>query len=240
MPETNASDADPQAVRTAAFEKVTTLDEIRLSPGDTIQLQVHPDGEGETYTVRAIGQLKPLSVLVTAPVVGGRPVAVEEGQPLLVRSFSGLNVCTFRAVVIESRGTPYPHLHLSYPEAVAVMRIRKSVRARVRIPVILHDKDDGRQLAGGRIIDLSAGGAGILSSEGFGEKWGTVNLAFKVKLDDIEESLDIPAVIHHRAQDHAEDGRQMWTTAVRFRNLAQPQRLLIMNLVYQQLLRDAD
>jgi len=221
-------------------EKTATLDEVKLMPGDALQLQPLVDGQQDRLTVHIIGVMKPKSVLVTAPVIEGKLIFVREAQPFLVRAFSGLNVCAFKSKVLKAQHSPFPYLHLSYPEAVQIMRIRKAVRARVQVITAIYDKDGGKQIGAGRIVDLSVGGAKIQSPSVVGSKDQEIYLAYKIKLDDIEEIIETPAVIRSIGQEDDDEGRKVTALGVQFGELEQQQRLLIMNLVYQYLLKEGD
>ncbi|MCU0840838.1 MAG: flagellar brake protein [Thiobacillaceae bacterium] len=215
------------------------FDKVNLSPGDLLHIQPLMEGQTERYSVRVIGVLKPKSLLVTTPVIDGKVVFVKEGQPFLVRAFSGLNVCGFKARVLKSNLSPYPYLHLSYPASVQAMRIRKAMRAPVDIIIAIYDQEGGRQIAAGRIVDLSVGGARVLSPTEFGKKGGRVFITFKVSLDDIEEIVTTPAYIRSLEGEEDEKGRPMKVLGLQFGEITQAQRLIIMNLVYQHLFRDA-
>lgn len=232
----SAPTTGPQGVT----EKTATLDEVKLLPGDALQLQPLVEGQQERLTVRIIGVMKPKSVLVTAPMIDGKLIFVREAQPFLVRAFSGLNVCAFKSKVLKAQHTPFPYLHLAYPETVQLMRIRKAVRARVQVITAIHDREGGKQIGAGRIVDLSVGGAKILSPSAVGAKDQEVFLVFKIKLDDIEEIINTPATIRSVIEEDDEDGRKATALGVQFGELQQQQRLLIMNLVYQYLLKESD
>ena len=222
------------------FEKMGTLDEVKLMPGDALQLQQMVEGQNERLTVRVIGVMKAKSVLVTAPVIDGKLIFIREAQPFLVRAFAGLNVCAFKTKVLKAHHTPFPYLHLAYPDSVQIMRIRKAVRAEVQLITAIHDNEGGKQIAAGRIADLSVGGARILSPTPFGHKEQVVFLSFKVKLDDIEEYIQTPATIRAIGEEDDEQGRKMAVIGVQFEGLSQNHRLIIMNLVYQFLLKEND
>lgn len=221
-------------------EKTATLDEVKLMPGDVLQLQSMVDGQQERMTVRIIGVMRPKSVLVTAPAIETKLIFVREGQPFLVRAFSGLNVCAFKSRVLKAQHTPFPYLHLAYPDAVQIMRIRKAVRARVQVITAIYDKEGGKQIGAGRIVDLSVGGARIQATSTFGRKDQEVFLAFKVKLDDIEEIINTPATIRSIGQEDDEEGKKVTAIGAQFGELPQQHRLIIMNLVYQYLLKEGD
>jgi c-di-GMP-binding flagellar brake protein YcgR len=216
-----------------------SFDAVKLMPGDTLQLQPLLEGQTERFSVSVIGVMKPKSVLVTAPMVDGKLIFVRDGQTYLVRAFSGLNVCAFKARILKSQLQPFPYLHLSYPDSVQAMRIRKAMRAPVSIIVAVHDSEDGRQSGAGKIIDLSVGGARMYSPMKIGVKDQSIWLSFKVMLGDMEEYVKTPAVIRAVGEEDDEQGKRMNVFGLQFGELAQSQRLIIMNLVYQHQLKDA-
>lgn len=212
---------------------------IKLMPGDTLQLQPLLEGQTERFSVHVIGVMKPISLLVTAPVVEGKLIFVRDGQTYLVRAFSGLNVCAFKARILKSQLQPFPYLHLSYPDSVQAMRIRKAMRAPVSIIVAVSETEEGRQSGAGKIIDLSVGGARMYSPMQIGHKDQTLWLSFKVMLGDMEEYVKTPAVIRSVGEEDDDQGKRMHVFGLQFGELTQSQRLIIMNLVYQHLLKDA-
>ncbi len=230
--------ADPERGGTKPGEESLSFEAVKLVPGDALQLQPLLEGQVERYTVRVIGIMKPKSVLVTAPVVEGKLIFVRDGQTYLVRAFSGLNVCAFKAKVLKAQLQPFPYLHLSYPDSVQAMRIRKNMRAPASIIVAVHDSEEARQSGAGRIVDLSVGGAKLLSPSRLGDREQTLWLSFKVNLGDMEEYVKTPAVIRSVGVEEDEQGKPMNAYGVQFGALGQSQRLIIMNLVYQHLLKD--
>lgn len=222
----------------ASCEVTLPFDQVKLMPGDALQMQPLLEGQTDRYTVRIIGIMAGKSVLVTAPVLDGRLLFIRDGQTFLIRVFSGLNVCAFKAKVLKSQLTPFPYLHLSYPDEVKAMLIRKAMRAPTDVIVAVHEEEGGRQTAAGRMVDISVGGARILSSQPLGEKGAQIHLSFKVKLADMEEYVKTPAVIRSLGEEEDERGRRQTATGVQFGELNQSQRLIIMNLVYQHLLKE--
>jgi hypothetical protein len=215
------------------------FEDMKLMPGDPVHLEALQEGPTERFLVHVIGVMKPKSFLVTAPVVDGKLIFIRDGQPFMVRAFSGLNVCAFKARLLKSQLQPYPYLHLSYPDSIQAMRIRKTMRAPAKIIVAVHESEEGRQSGSGKIIDLSVGGARMHSPTIIGYKDQIVWLSFKVLLGDMEEYVKTPAVIRTLGEEEDEQGKRMKVFGLQFGELTQSQRLIIMNLVYQHLLKDA-
>jgi len=221
-----------------AVEAEGTLDEIRLMPGDTLQLQQLIEGQDERLNVRLIGVMKPISVMVTAPVIDGKLIFVREARPFLARAFSGMNVCAFKTKVLKAQHTPFSYIHLAYPDKVQILRIRKSIRASVQLITAIYDREGGRQVASGRIIDLSVGGARIHSQQPLGEKTQRLFLAFKIRLDGDEHYIQTASIIRTINQEFDADGKLVFVTGIQFEELQQAERLMVMNLVYQYLLKE--
>ncbi len=236
LPEGNAA-TEPGGGPAKPQEETLSFDAIKLMPDDTLQLQPLLEGQTERYTVRVIGILKPKSVLVTAPMVDGKLIFIRDGQTFLIRAFSGLNVCAFKAKVLKAQLQPFPYLHLSYPDNVQAMRIRKAMRAPANIIVAVHESEEGRQTGAAKMVDISVGGAKLFSPVMLGNKDQTLWLSFKVKLGDMEEYVKTPAIIRSLGQED-DQGKPMKTFGLQFGELSQSQRLIIMNLVYQHLLKE--
>lgn len=240
-PGTNASIQDGTKLADSVAKpqgETLSFDAVKLMPGDALQLQPLLEGQTERFSVNVIGVMKPKSLLVTAPVVDGKLIFVRDGQTYLVRAFSGLNVCAFKAKILKSQLQPFPYVHLSYPDSVQAMRIRKTMRAPASIIVAVSDSESGRQTGAGKIIDLSVGGARMLSPTNIGIKDQTLWLSFNVLLGDMEEYVKTPAVIRMIGEEDDEHGKRMHVFGLQFGELEQSQRLIIMNLVYQHLLKE--
>lgn len=230
--------SDGPAENAKPIEETLDFEALKLMPGDALQLQPLMEGQAERWTVKVIGHVKPKSLLVTAPLVDGKLIFVKDGQTYLVRAFSGLNVCAFKSKVLKSQLQPFPYLHLAWPESVQAMRIRKAMRAPAGIIVAVHDSEEGRQTGAGKIVDISVGGAKVLSPVQLGHKEQTLWLSFKVKLGDMEEYVKTPAIIRAVGEETDEQGKTMKAYGVQFGELNQSQRLIIMNLVYQYVLKE--
>ncbi|MDP2832201.1 MAG: flagellar brake protein [Pseudomonadota bacterium] len=219
-------------------EESLSFDAIKLMPGDALQLQPMLEGQTERFTVHVIGVMKPKSVLVTMPIVEGKLIFVRDGQTYLVRAFSGLNVCAFKARVLKSQLQPFPYLHLSYPDSVQAMRIRRAMRAPAGIIVAAQQSEEGKPIGAGKLVDISVGGAKMVSPMSLGQKGDSLWLSFKVKLGDMEEYVKTPVVIRSTGEEEDDQGKRMKSFGIQFGELGQSQRLIIMNLVYQHLLKE--
>ena len=207
-----------------------SLSQMLLSPGDMLQLQLPGGSHGERYQVRMIGYHAPISLLVTAPKVNGRLVFVKEGQRFLVRGFVGKDAVGYSTRVLKSNLAPFAYLHLAWPEEVQTMRIRHS--ARVPVDLVCAVTYDNWQSAA-RIVDLSPGGARMVSVQPIAASGEQIRLAFRINPGGAEVYLNLTALV----RTITEDGDQV-TTGVEFVNLGEGDRLYLSNMVYQNLLKE--
>lgn len=214
-------------------------DALKLMPGDVLHLQSMVEGQNDRYTVRVIGLMRGKSVLVTAPALEGKLIFVRDGQPFLIRAFSGQSVYAFKARVLKAQHTPFSYLHLSYPDSVQVMRIRKAMRAPAQLIAAISEREGGKSLGAGRIVDISVGGARLFVGRGMNIPAQILHVAFKILLDEHEEYVSTPAVVRSIAEEEDEGGARVRAVGLQFEGLLPQHRLAIMNLVYQHMLKEA-
>lgn len=206
------------------------LPDMLLAPGDILQLQTTGSGQGERYPVRLIGYHSPVSVLVSAPLANGRLVFLKEGQRLLVRGFVGRDAVGYSTRVLKSNLSPFAYLHLAWPDEVQTMRIRGSARVPVEL-VCAVIAADAQYSA--RMIDLSQGGARLLSRVSIGAVGDQVQLAFRINPGGTEIYLRPRALVRTVVDEQGQI-----TTGVEFIDLSETDNLYLSNMVYQHLLRE--
>lgn len=218
---------------TAPEVQTCSLAQVQLAPGDPVQLQSLHGNSTERYQVRMIGFHAPVSLMVTAPTLHGRLVFIKEGQQFLVRGFVGKDAVAYRTRVLKSQLTPYPYLHLAYPETVQSMRIRSS--ARVTVNLVASTVAPGGPGAA-RIVDLSLGGARMLSRSAIADKGDEIKVSFRINPSGLDVYLTLRGRV--RAVQRQEGDAELVATGVEFHSLSEQERLYLTNMVYQNLLKD--
>ena len=207
-----------------------SLAQMLLSPGDMLQLQASGSASSGRHPVRLIGYHSPVSLLVTAPEVNGRLVFIKEGQYFLVRGFVGQDAVAYSTRVLKSNLSPFAYMHLAWPEEVQTIRIRSSARVPVGLVcAIIHEQ--GQSSA--RVIDLSPGGARIVSGAPLGNTGDQIRLAFRINPGGAEVYLKLQAVIRGTVQEE-----DKYTTGVEFIDVSEADNLYLSNMVYQHLLKE--
>ena len=234
-PERNAAEEklDVAGNGATAEMQISSLSQIQLAPGDLVQLQTLHPTHAERYQVRMIGFYAPVSLMVTSPTVQGRLVFVKEGQQFLVRGFVGKDAVAYKTRVIKSNLSPFPYLHLAYPETVQSMRIRGSSRVSVELVTSVNGPAGS---AAAKIVDLSCGGARMVSPKPVAEKGDDVKLSFRINPSGLDVYLTINAKV--RAVSRDETANSQVATGVEFVDLNEQDRLYLTNMVYQNLLKD--
>lgn len=190
--------APAAADKKAGKPGVVALEGSRIQVGDAVQLQGSADAS-QRYLVRLIGYAKNAGVIVSVPEVNGAPVILREGQAFVGRFFSGLSAYAFPTSVLRQTNVPYPHLHLTYPREVSVQEVRKSPRIDIELIAAL-SLPSGKEGAG-KIVDLSATGAGLRTKQPLAAKGDVIQAKFKVSVQGLDTVLVLAAEVCNARAD---------------------------------------
>ena len=216
-----------------------SLDKIKLSIGDAIQLQFQSDNEQSRCFVTLIGYLEGQSVIVTTPIINGSIMMVREGRDFVVRLFSGKSAYAFTTLAKRVTNAPYPHLHLAYPKEVRGLVVRGSSRARANI--ICYASVEGGRGYACVARDISIGGALIASKEKIGDVGNHLTLKFRVKVNDTEHVLTLNCLIRSvNASRPTVDEAPTMLHGLSFENVSSQDTLVISTLLYQNIINAKD
>jgi len=235
----------PAHVTTIDPSKISTcsLESMQMHVGDRLQLELLTDSTRSHYYTTLIGYVSGHSVLMRTPQVQNLPIPVREGEPVLVRTFSGRHAYTFESKVDRVCRSPYPYLHLAYPAQVQQTLIRGALRVRVNLTATaLNAAKQGEALPSAlTIADLSISGALLEAEKSLGEVGETLELAFKflVQPNNYEVKLatqvDIQSV---RKTSRERRLDEVFTHGVRLAKLRPTEALLLQSYIQQVLLDD--
>jgi len=218
-------------------ESSFAFDDVRLDIGDTLQLQSQGDTAQSRYYVKLIGYLKGKSIIVSTPSVDGKVLLMREGQAFVVRMFSGKSVYAFGTTIYKVANVPFPHLHLSYPNQVRGLVVRRGARARVNL-ICAVTGSDGRAHAAS-LVDLSTGGAMLTAKTPVGKKDDSISIKFRVTVSDVEEYLTVPAVLRSvHATAVAEGEVPQVTHGVQFGDIPYSEQVVLSAFVYRALFEE--
>jgi len=213
---------------------------IRLGVGDPMQMQ--PLAEDHLrYYVSLIGYVEKRSVLVTAPVIEGHVQLVRDGQPFVLRAFSGRNAYAFDASVLRSCAVPYPYLHLSYPKSVQALPVRSEQRIKVNligaIPEIEGIAQDNPLAC--VVVDLSLSGAMINAPRRYAEVGHRFKLSLRATVNNAPVYIALPCAVRNLREAPGPDGRgSVMFHGVQFLEIQDKDRLLLENFIFRAMLTE--
>ena len=221
-----------------ARETITTLEASKIRVGDALQMQ--SSAEAPRLVVKLIGYLKNKGLIVTVPESGGEFVMLKDGQSFIVRFFSGQNAYAFTSVVSRQTSVPFPHVHLSYPREVRGLEIRKDSRIDVDlIAAIIIDAEGEAKQGAGKIVNLSTGGAAMRSKTHLGHKSDTINVKFKIVINNIQSFVVFDCAIRTIVEDQA-DPNMPFLYGIQFVNPEHGMTLAVAAFVYQKLVGESN
>lgn len=170
-----------------------TFESLQLIPGQPLQLELDGHKRDRDRSV-LVGYRPGSAILVTTPMLKGRPVPIRLETGVNVRLFANrLNgVCAFRSKVIYMATLPFAHLHLSMPDELFIGEIRKSVRARVKLTTALIHQDE-RVTA--ELTDLSVDGGRARTSFRSFDTGHEIQVIVRLNLGRVEKVIRLNALI---------------------------------------------
>lgn len=213
--------------------------DLKLQVGEPLQLQPRDGEGGRRMQVKVIGYLPGRSLLVTTPRVKDKVMIIREGQPFVARVMIGNRIVGFATTVLRSCAVPYPYLHLSYPEEMEQITVRKAQRVRVKLFASVKTSDPEFQSEKPQpvtVIDISTSGAQVISAEPVGEVGDRLQLNCLIKVGDTEKLLGIPTLLRNV---HLEDegGAESYSHGLEFELTDQQDIFALHGFVYEQIVK---
>lgn len=186
--------------------------DLKIQVGEQLQLQTRDGSDDRRLQVRLVGYMPGASLLVTTPKVGDKVMMMREGQPFIVRMMIGNRIVGFATTVLRTCSRPFPYLHLSYPEDMEQITVRKSQRVKVKLFASVKNDNPDYQFVKphpATVVDLSTEGALVVSGEQLGDEGDRISLNCAFKVGGAEKLLALPAVVRNvhveGSDEHGED-----------------------------------
>ena len=214
--------------------------DLKLHVGEPLQLQPRDGGErSRRVQVKVIGYLPGHSLLVTTPRVKDKVMIIREGQPFVARVMIGNRIVGFATTVLRSCAVPYPYLHLSYPEEMEQITVRKAQRVRVKLFASAKNSNPEFESEKPRpvtVVDISTSGAQIIAGEPLGDVGDRLQLNCLIKVGTSEKLLAIPALLRNV---HLEDesGSESYSHGLEFELTDQQDIFALHGFVYEQIVK---
>ena len=226
-----------------------TFDDMKLKVGDRLNIEIPADYDfrisaqrqmpNERCVVKVIGFLKGASLLVTAPNTVN--VQLMGGKKVVMRSFTGQNAFGFSCQIERICKVPYEYLHLSFPEVIQGIVVRKAPRVKARIiATVLGSKSGAEEQISALISDISASGVSLDAKQPLGEKGDILNLSFRMPLHNIDAYLSVKGVIRAIVNNDAADASKVGLIrhGIEFQDLQPNDCLILQSMIYQQMIEN--
>jgi c-di-GMP-binding flagellar brake protein YcgR len=215
--------------------------DLKMQVGETLQLQPRDGEDSRRLQVKLIGYVPGASLLVTTPKVGGKTMIMREGQPFVVRMMIGNRIVGFTTTIIRSCARPFPYLHLSYPDEVEQITVRKAQRVRVKLFTSLKNSNPEFQFDKARpatIIDISTTGALMVAGEQLGASGDRIEARCALKIGGTEKLLSLPAVIRNIHVGQSEEyGESSYYHGLEFQIADEQDAFALHGYVYEQIVK---
>lgn len=209
---------------------------MKLMVGDKIQIQVPASVSYVKHTVRLIGFYENVSILISPPYENGLSLPLCEGEMIVVKAFSGQHAFGFTSTLDTIIRQPFHYLHISYPEKVQGMMIRKFPRVQTKLQCSVDGRTNDVH-ASCIITDLSLNGASIYSAQPLGEKGDPINIALQIDPMGLLSNLIIESLIRSVSKEASDHPDFKMHYGVEFQGLDPNQKMILSSYIYEETLR---
>lgn len=216
-----------------------TFEQMNLQVGTRLQFITHRTLRPIQHFSTVIGWIKDEYLIVRIPMEQGAPIALRDGEKLTMRVFSGVNVCSFSAVVERVFGRPLYYAHVTFPNDIQGTSLRTAMRVKVDIPAHLK-LTNGAELPG-FLVNLSVSGALLETKRALPEDAETVDVQFTLltEPDKRQVIINTRAAIRNVSAVNAGDAAQpKFAYGLQFIELDPAHYMMLQNLTYQALIAD--
>jgi hypothetical protein len=234
-------DTTPYPAEVEKSDATFTFEDIRLKVEDRLQLEPQSQPGHERFSVKVIGFLKGVSLLVTAPIGSdGLRVLLKENDKVVLRSFSGVNAFAFISTVTRIFTIPYAYMHLSFPDSVQGIKIRSTPRIKSNIVATVQKSSDTSTQISAVISDINTNGASLVSKQPLGNTGDNLHMNFRVHLHNVEAFLSVNGIIRTVTHDDEPDAKKNGLTrhGIEFQDTQPSDYVVLQSLIYQQMIEN--
>lgn len=223
----------------APAPQLYTFEQMNLQVGMRVQLITHRTLRPVQHFSTVVGWIRDEYLIVKIPLEQGNPIALREGDKLTLRVFSGVNVCSFSAVVERVLARPLFYVHVTFPVEIQGTNLRTAMRVKVDIPAQVMGSGGGEQA--GFLANLSVSGALLESKKPLPEDENPVTVQFTLLTQPDNRQVMIATKASIRNVSVAEaggGGAEKFSYGLQFIDLEPAHYMMLQNLTYEALLGD--
>jgi c-di-GMP-binding flagellar brake protein YcgR len=232
MPTEQARELKPQD-----FEFET----MNLQVGVRLQVMTHRHLKPAQYFSTLIGYVKDEYLIIKIPTENGAPIPMSEGEPLTIRVFSGVNVCSFACSVERVFPRPLSYVHLSFPTSIQGTSLRGAMRVRAEIAARVSAPGSDAAPVACKLTNVSVTGARVESTYRLPPDSEILTLAFTLATPPANDEVPVEtlaAVRNMTVARPAPDKPDVYSYGVQFIDLDPVHYTLLQNMTYEALLAD--
>lgn len=208
--------------------------DLGLQAGDALLLQPLLGSAQKRYRSRLIGFLPSHSLIVSPPEDHGGVIAIQDGDGFAVRTFVGDRALAFTGSVLRVCTHPYRYLHLTYPQRIQEVVVRKSKRVRVGCEARLTAASAAGKPATILLIDLSATGTMLEGAPGLAQPGEAVSLEASLPFADMpDQAVTLAGIV--KTVTPAPQGESLCHYGLEFTDLLAMTLITLRAFVYEQL-----
>ena len=224
----------PAPTQASQTSQVASFAEMRLKVGDSIPMEPARRIAGGRATARVIGWVEGLSLLVSMPENSAGRVLLQEGEPVLLRAFTGKSAFAFRSLVQRAAYQPLAYLHLDFPRRVERVQIRNSFRYRISLPCQVSAA--GAPALPGALVNIGTTGALLETATPAGAEGDELRLGLAFELHGAPIMLDLRARVRAARNLTPGQGKPRHHLGLEFLDLLPTDRLALGSLLWYQML----
>ena len=207
--------------------------DMRLKIGDQLPLEPMRRIAGGRASVKVIGWLEGISLLVGAAENAAGRVVIQEGETVLLRAFTGKSAFAFRTAVLRAAYQPFAYLHLSFPAKVEHVTVRNSFRYRVNLPATVSSA--GKPARPCTLVNIGTTGTLIEIVEPAELDDGPIRISVSFELHGAPVTLDLQAKVCTTRNLGQGQGTPRRQCGVAFIDLQPNDRLVLGSLLWYQM-----
>ena len=150
------------------------------------------------YILKVVGCMPNNTLIVNAPTENGKSILLKATTILKARFMMGTRVCAFMSKITKVTREPEVYFHISYPEHLESSVIRDKVRLETNLISIVKPLEHQKSIESvdsGILVDLSLGGAKLVSKNDFGYENNMLNLVVKLSIADFSQVVNMQCQI---------------------------------------------
>lgn len=216
------------------------FDAMNLQVGGRLQFITHRTVKPAQHFSTLIGYVRDEYMIVKIPLDQGVPVALNDGDKLTIRVFSGITVCSFACSVLRIFPRPLNYAHLTFPTTIQGTSLRTAMRVKVDMPGELICGDNAPVTV--TLVNLSVSGALIEAPQMLAPDDAGVSLGFTLLAPPNNQPMRVMtrATIQNVSapKPAAASDAEVFTYGVQFTNLDTTHYTMLQNLTYEALIAD--